>query len=118
MRSSVKETSQKMFKLFVPVAAVTEDLSNTRKSYRVQLLRLYRLSYIGVKVPQVGDSIQEGDVGHDGVFAQGILVAFQRPLVHRLGFFVSPLVRVEEAEIVDGVKRRRVLWSPRLLVAF
>jgi hypothetical protein len=40
-----------MFKFFVPVAAVTEDLSNTPKSYRVELLRSCRLSYIGVKKP-------------------------------------------------------------------
>lgn len=56
-----------MFEVFVPVAAITEDLLNTRKSYRVQLLRSCRLSYIGVKEPQVGDSIQEGDVRHDDV---------------------------------------------------
>jgi hypothetical protein len=38
-----------MFNFFVLVAAVTEDLSKTPKSYRVQLLRSCRLSCMGVQ---------------------------------------------------------------------
>ena len=51
------------------------------------------------------------------VYTNSLLIALQGPLVHLLGLDQLTLVGVEEPQVVDYVKRRRVLRTPCLLVA-
>ena len=45
----------------------------------------------------------------------GLLIAFQCPLVHILGLSQPALVGVEVSKVVDRAERRRVVWPERLL---